>query len=102
MADQEERTSDVTKAKKKVEHECESLKKNVSELEATTRKLESEKNTKDQHIRSLQDEMVQQDEVKHINGEIGKTLRNNRHYLLAHLQTEQREEKSGGHFQEAH
>ena len=40
----------------------ESLKKQIQDLELSLRKAESEKQSKDHQIRSLQDEMAQQDE----------------------------------------
>lgn len=40
----------------------ESLKKQIQDLEMSLRKAESEKQSKDHQIRSLQDEMSQQDE----------------------------------------
>lgn len=62
--DQEERNSDLQKGKKKVEQECDTLRKNIQDLELSIKKQEAEKQAKDQQIRSLQDEMTQQDEAK--------------------------------------
>lgn len=51
------------KAKKKLETDCEHMKKTIQDLEMNVRRQESEKQAKDNQIRSLQDEMAQQDEV---------------------------------------
>ncbi len=63
LADQDDRNVELQKAKKKVEGECDALKKTIQDLEMSLRKAESEKQSKDQQNRSLQDEMAQQDEV---------------------------------------
>lgn len=57
MGDQEDRNSDLTRSKKKLETELESLKKQIQDLELSLRKADSEKQSKDHQIRSLQDEM---------------------------------------------
>lgn len=54
LANQEERSADLTKAKKKAEQEIDGLKKQIQDLELALRKAESEKTSKDNQIRSLQ------------------------------------------------
>lgn len=63
LIDQEERNSELTKARKRLEQDVEHTRKAIADLELSVKKLESEKVTKDNHIKSLQDEMMQQDEV---------------------------------------
>lgn len=63
MQDQEDRNNELTKTKKKMEMDADSLKKNIQDIELSLRKSESEKTSKDNQIRSLQDEMHQQDEL---------------------------------------
>lgn len=60
LGDQEDRNSDLQKAKKKMESDCENFKKQIQDLEMALRKSESEKQSRDHQIRSLQDEMQQQ------------------------------------------
>ncbi|CAJ0577950.1 unnamed protein product, partial [Mesorhabditis spiculigera] len=62
LAEQEDRNSDVQRAKKKVENELENLRKQIAQVEENLTKVEGEKQTKDQQIRTLQDEMANQDE----------------------------------------
>ncbi|CAB3397331.1 unnamed protein product [Caenorhabditis bovis] len=54
LCDEEEKNAALQKAKKKVEQDNEGLKKTVSDLETTIKKQESEKQSKDHQIRSLQ------------------------------------------------
>lgn len=60
LGDQEDRNADLQRAKKKLESELDSLKKQIQDLEMSLRKSESEKQSKDHQIRSLQDEMAAQ------------------------------------------
>ncbi|KAK0410838.1 hypothetical protein QR680_005352 [Steinernema hermaphroditum] len=60
---QEDQNAALAKARKKVEADNESLKKNVGELEQTIKKQEAEKLSKDHQMRSLQDEIASQYEV---------------------------------------
>lgn len=59
----EDRNSDLQRIRKKGEQEIESLKKNCQDLELSLRKAESEKQAREHNIRSLQDEMANQDEA---------------------------------------
>src|SRR5689334_13932590 len=54
IQEQEDKINDTHRAKRQVEQECGSLKRNVSDLEMSVRKAESEKQAKDHQIRSLQ------------------------------------------------
>lgn len=58
----EDRNTDLQRIRKKGEQEIESLKKNNQDLELSLRKAESEKQAREHNIRSLQDEMANQDE----------------------------------------
>lgn len=53
----------MQKAKKKVEQDCENLNRKIQDLELALKKAETEKQSKDNQIRSLQDEMTHQDDL---------------------------------------
>lgn len=61
LGELEDRNSDLQRVKKKGEQEIDNLKKNVQDMELSLRKAESEKQAREHNIRSLQDEMAQQD-----------------------------------------
>ncbi|CAJ0963541.1 unnamed protein product, partial [Mesorhabditis belari] len=63
LAEQEDRNSDVQRARKKVESELENLRRQMADLEATLGRVEEEKQAKEAQIRTLQDEMANQDEA---------------------------------------
>jgi myosin heavy chain 6/7 len=63
LGEQEDRNADINRGKKKVEGDCDNLRKKIEDLEGNLRKTESEKDAKDHQIRSLQDEMSQLDET---------------------------------------
>ena len=47
LASEESRAIELQKSRKKTETECESLRKNISELDVGLRKIEAEKNAKE-------------------------------------------------------
>ena len=47
LASEESRAIELQKSRKKTEAECESLRKNISELDVGLRKIEAEKNAKE-------------------------------------------------------
>uniref|UniRef100_A0A0N5AQ97 Myosin head n=1 Tax=Syphacia muris TaxID=451379 RepID=A0A0N5AQ97_9BILA len=63
LADQEDKNASLQKVRRKLESDNDVLKKTVSELETTIKKQESEKASKDNQIRTLQDEIASQDEM---------------------------------------
>lgn len=62
LTNQEDRNSDLQRSKKKLEIDLDGLNKKIQDLELSLKKSESEKITKDNQIRSLQEEMTNQDE----------------------------------------
>lgn len=50
----EEKTASVHQQKKKVEQECEHLKRNVNEMDLAMKKMEAEKQSKENQIRAIQ------------------------------------------------
>lgn len=54
LQEQEDKNTDLSKARKKIEQDVENLKKQIQDLELTIRKQESEKQSKDNQIKSLQ------------------------------------------------
>lgn len=54
LEEQEDKNAELTKVRKKIEQEVEALKKQIQDLELTVRKQESEKQSKDNQIKSLQ------------------------------------------------
>ncbi|KAK6058401.1 myosin head [Cooperia oncophora] len=63
LAEMEDRNSDLQRLKKKMEQEIAEHKKHAQDLELSLKKAESEKQARDHNIRSLQDEMANQDEA---------------------------------------
>ena len=61
--DEEDANATMSAAAKKLGAEGEELKKDIEDLERSLAKAEQEKNTKETQIKSLQDEMAQQDEL---------------------------------------
>jgi septal ring factor EnvC (AmiA/AmiB activator) len=54
LAEQEERSGDVVKARKQIENDCQQLRKQYQDVEMSLKKIESEKASKDHAIRALQ------------------------------------------------
>jgi septal ring factor EnvC (AmiA/AmiB activator) len=54
LGDQEDRYNGMAKGRKKLEADMEALKRQIGDMDATIRRHESEKLTKDTQIRSLQ------------------------------------------------
>jgi chromosome segregation ATPase len=50
----EEKTASVHQQKKKAEQECENLKRNVNEMDLAMKKMEAEKQSKENQIRAIQ------------------------------------------------
>jgi hypothetical protein len=50
----EEMSGDIVKAKKKMEQDCDQLRKRCQDIEMSLRKVESEKASKEHAIRTLQ------------------------------------------------
>uniref|UniRef100_A0A915EFF8 Myosin motor domain-containing protein n=1 Tax=Ditylenchus dipsaci TaxID=166011 RepID=A0A915EFF8_9BILA len=92
LATEEHRATEMLKSKKRAEEECNSLKKNISELDLTLRKFEAEKQSKENQIRNLTEEQQKQELT------LNKLNRERKHQqeatkkLMEELQTE--EEKS--------
>merc|ERR1712087_182642 len=63
LMDEEDANATMAGATKKLGAEGEELKKDIEDLERSLAKAEQEKNTKETQIKSLQDEMAQQDEL---------------------------------------
>jgi len=63
LAKEQEAGSMLTNNKKKCEQEVESLKKDLEDLEATVQKNEADKVTKDQQIKTLNEEITHQEEL---------------------------------------
>merc|ERR1719348_2873316 len=63
LMDEEDANATMSAAAKKLGAEGEELKKDIEDLERSLAKAEQEKNTKETQIKSLQDEMAQQDEL---------------------------------------
>ncbi|KAI1730163.1 myosin head (motor domain) domain-containing protein [Ditylenchus destructor] len=73
LAEQEERSNGLAKIRKKLEADNESLKKTAHDLDVIIKKQETEKQSKDHQIRSLQDEISAQDDS------IGKLNKEKKH-----------------------
>lgn len=54
LVEQEERNATLSKMKSKIEHDNETLKCKIAELESTCKKLDQDKQVKDHQLRSLQ------------------------------------------------
>ena len=77
--DEEDANANMAAATKKLNAEGEELKKDIEDLERSLAKAEQEKNTKETQIKSLQDEMAQQDElIAKLTREKKKVEENNR------------------------
>merc|ERR1719431_730280 len=63
LMDEEDANANMAAATKKFASESDELKKDIEDLERSLAKAEQEKNTKETQIKSLQDEMAQQDEL---------------------------------------
>ena len=89
LADVEDRAEGLGKQKKKLEAEKENLKQNVSDLEMTIKKQESERASRDHAIRNLQDEIAAQDEAITRANKERKAQEEITHRLQADLAAEQ-------------
>merc|ERR1719435_453826 len=79
LMDEEDANATMSAAAKKLGAEGEELKKDIEDLERSLAKAEQEKNTKETQIKSLQDEMAQQDElIAKLTREKKKVEENNR------------------------
>jgi len=79
LMDEEDANANMAAATKKLNAEGEELKKDIEDLERSLAKAEQEKNTKETQIKSLQDEMAQQDElIAKLTREKKKVEENNR------------------------
>merc|ERR1719187_2094074 len=79
LMDEEDANANMAGATKKLGSESEELKKDIEDLERSLAKAEQEKNTKETQIKSLQDEMAQQDElIAKLTREKKKVEENNR------------------------
>merc|ERR1719249_261076 len=79
LMDEEDANATMAGATKKLGAEAEELKKDIEDLERSLAKAEQEKNTKETQIKSLQDEMAQQDElIAKLTREKKKVEENNR------------------------
>ena len=77
--DEEDANANMAAATKKLNAEGDELKKDIEDLERSLAKAEQEKNTKETQIKSLQDEMAQQDElIAKLTREKKKVEENNR------------------------
>ena len=84
--DEEDANATMAGATKKLAAEGEELKKDIEDLERSLAKAEQEKNTKETQIKSLQDEMAQQDElIAKLTREKKKVEENNRVSSIFHL-----------------
>merc|ERR1719370_1806598 len=78
-AERDDLAATLAGATKKLGAEGEELKKDIEDLERSLAKAEQEKNTKETQIKSLQDEMAQQDElIAKLTREKKKVEENNR------------------------
>ena len=83
--DEEDANATMAGATKKLAAEGEELKKDIEDLERSLAKAEQEKNTKETQIKSLQDEMAQQDElIAKLTREKKKVEENNRVSFVFH------------------
>merc|ERR1719384_707809 len=67
LVNEEIKRQEMTGDKKKMEGEIGIVKKDIEDLELALQKLEQEKTNRDHNIRSLNDEVANQDEVSHLN-----------------------------------
>merc|ERR1711862_208479 len=63
LASEEQARQDATAEKKRMGGEIPVVKKDIEDLEMAVQKIEQEKTNRDHNIRSLTDEVAQQDEV---------------------------------------
>jgi chromosome segregation ATPase len=78
----EENTAKIQNQKKKTEHECENLKRNVNEMDLACKKAEAEKQSKENQIRAIQDELHKQEmTLQKLEREKKQQEENNKKYL---------------------